>query len=74
MTPVQCRMARAALDWSRPDLATASGVSERTIARLESGEPLLPRHVLALRVALEAQGVLFIERGHLAGGVVPPLR
>jgi transcriptional regulator with XRE-family HTH domain len=65
-------MARTALDWTRQDLATASGVSERTIARFESGEPVLPARVKGLRQAFEANGVLFIDNGHLKGGVIPP--
>ena len=68
----QCRMARAALDWSQQDLAAASGVSARTVIRFEAGEPVLPARVRALRHALEAKGVLFIDSGHLAEGVIPP--
>lgn len=41
----QCRMARAALDWSQSDLAGASGVSWRTITRFEAGETILPTRV-----------------------------
>jgi transcriptional regulator with XRE-family HTH domain len=69
---VQCRMARTALDWSLQDLADASGVSRRTVARFEAGESVLPARVQALRHALEAKGILFIDSGHLAGGVIPP--
>jgi transcriptional regulator with XRE-family HTH domain len=65
-------MARTALDWSLQDLADASGVSRRTIARFEAGESVLPARVQALRHAFEAHGVLFIDVGHLAGGVIPP--
>lgn len=65
-------MARTALDWTRQDLATASGVSERTIARFESGESVLPARVKALRHVFEAKGVLFIDSGYLTGGVIPP--
>jgi DNA-binding XRE family transcriptional regulator len=72
MTPVQCRMARAGLDWSQRDLGAAAGVSWRTILRFESGESVLPARVEKLRHALETHGILFIESGKLAGGVVPP--
>lgn len=68
----QCRMARAALDWSQRDLAAASGVSWRTIIRFETGGEIMPVRVKALRHALEAEGVLFIDSGRLAGGVIPP--
>lgn len=65
-------MARMALDWSLQDLANASGVSRRTIARFEAGESVLPARVHMLRSAFEANGILFIDSGHLAGGVIPP--
>jgi len=65
-------MARTALDWSLQDLADASGVSRRTIARFEADESVLPARVQAMRHAFEAKGVLFVDSGHLAGGVVPP--
>lgn len=65
-------MARTALAWSLQDLADASGVSRRTIARFEAGASVLPARVQALRHALEAKGVLFIDGGYLAGGVIPP--
>lgn len=68
----QCRMARAALDWSQQDLANASGVSARTVIRYEAGEAVLPARIQSLRHALEAKGILFIDSGHLAGGVIPP--
>jgi transcriptional regulator with XRE-family HTH domain len=54
------------------DLATASGVSERTIARFESGEAILPKRVRAVQEAFEAAGVTFLLGGKLEGGVVPP--
>lgn len=72
MNIVQCRMARVALDWTLDDLASASGVSRRTIARFEAGESVLPARVQALRAAFEVAGMLFIDSGDFAGGVVPP--
>lgn len=72
MKPEQCRMARAALRWSLTDLASASGVSRRTILRFEAGEAVMPARVKSLRHALEAKGVLFIDSGRLEGGVIPP--
>jgi transcriptional regulator with XRE-family HTH domain len=65
-------MARAAIDWSLADLAAASGISRRTTLRFEKGEAVMPATVKALRHALEAKGILFIDSGHLAGGVIPP--
>ncbi|HEX8063550.1 MAG TPA: helix-turn-helix transcriptional regulator [Allosphingosinicella sp.] len=65
-------MARTALDWSLQDLADASGVSRRTIARFEAGESVRPARAQALRQAFEAKGVLFVDSGPLVGGVIPP--
>ena len=68
----QCRMARAALDWSQRDLAKASGVSARTVIRYEAGESILSPQVQRLRKSFEENGIVFIEYGAMAGGVVPP--
>lgn len=42
------------------------------ITRFEAGESILPTRVQALRHAFEAEGVVFIDSGEMAGGVVPP--
>jgi predicted transcriptional regulator len=67
----QMKAARALLAWSQGDLAEASGVSEPTIARLESddgpigGRPDTSEKLLA---ALEKAGIEFIaENGGGAG-------
>lgn len=65
-------MARAALHWTLDDLAAASGVSRRTIARFEAGESVLPARVQKLRETLEEAGLLSIESGQFSGGIVPP--
>jgi predicted transcriptional regulator len=67
------KAARALVAWSQGDLSTASGVSEPTIARLESEEedgPLGGRAETAKKLiaALEKAGVEFIaENGGGAG-------
>ena len=71
----QCRMARAALDWTQHDLARASGVSWRTITRFEAGEAVLPARVQKLRRAFEDAAIVFIDEGKFTGGVsLPPER
>lgn len=66
-------MARAALEWSLEDAATAAGVSRRTVLRFERyHRDVKPELIEALRQAYEAAGVRFIEMGADAGGVVPP--
>jgi transcriptional regulator with XRE-family HTH domain len=61
---LQMRAARAALNWSIEDLAEKSGVSARTLKRLESvdGIPQSSRvqTLLGVRMALEAAGIEFV--------------
>lgn len=68
----QVKAARALLAWSQGDLARQSGVSEPTVARLESVDgPLGGRTGTAekLRSALEAAGVIFLEENGEGPGV-----
>jgi transcriptional regulator with XRE-family HTH domain len=69
MLSVQSKMARAALGWGVRDLAAAAKVSPDTVARLERGEALYPRTIEAIRAALEAAGVLFIDENGEGPGV-----
>lgn len=61
-------MARAALQWGVRDLANAAEVSTNTVTRLERGETLYPRTVAAIRSALEAAGVIFLDEGETPDG------
>ena len=61
-------MARAALGWSLDAAAAASGLSRRTILRLEQAKPVLLESMDTLRRAYETAGVRFAEKG----GVFPP--
>ena len=68
MTPVQMRMARAALGWGVRDLAEKAGVTANTVTRIENGSDAKQSTVAALRTALEDGGVEFIpENGGGAG-------
>jgi transcriptional regulator with XRE-family HTH domain len=61
-------MARTALNIGIRELAELAKVSPDTISRLERGEPLKERTVDAVRIALEAAGVVFVdENGHGPG-------
>lgn len=62
ITAAQIRAARGMLDWSRDELAQASGVSSGTIRNLESGN-LSPREktTVGIRRAFEAAGISFLE-------------
>ena len=64
MTPAQCKMARAALDWSVRDLSKKAQVGSATVSRFEAGQGTpIPSTVGSMRRALEAAGVEFIPGG-----------
>jgi transcriptional regulator with XRE-family HTH domain len=68
ITPIQCRMARAAVGYGVRDLADAMGVSPNTITRFERGEALKDITIEAIQRTLEIAGVEFIpENGGGAG-------
>jgi transcriptional regulator with XRE-family HTH domain len=58
-SPLQCRMARAALGWGVRELAATAKVSTDTVARFERGDELKERTIDALQRALEAAGIEF---------------
>jgi transcriptional regulator with XRE-family HTH domain len=69
MLAIQSKMARVALGLGVRDLATLASVSPNTIARLERGEELREQTLSAIRVALEAAGVIFVEENGEGPGV-----
>lgn len=72
MTPVQLRMARAALRLDIDEIAQKAGVNRQTVMRIEAevGTPR-PATVAALQRALEAAGVRFI--GETGVELMPPV-
>ena len=75
MTTRQIKAARALLGWSQSDLADRSGVSEPTIARLESAEGELGGREGTgdkIRSAIEKAGVEFLDEN--GGGLGVRLR
>lgn len=71
MNGEQIRAARALVGWSANDLAEASGVSYPTIQRLDATRgPVSGRFdtIEAIRRAIEAQGIQFLESGQVAAG------
>lgn len=62
ISPDQCRAARTALDLSQGDLAQAAGLGRSTVADYERRARIPnPDNLTALRDALEAAGVAFID-------------
>jgi transcriptional regulator with XRE-family HTH domain len=69
ITPAQCRAARALLDWSQQQLATAAHVGVVTVRQFEgSGAQPRPATMEVICRALVAAGIEFIpENGGGAG-------
>ncbi|MDG4900572.1 MULTISPECIES: helix-turn-helix transcriptional regulator [unclassified Mesorhizobium] len=60
----QSKAARALLSWSRVRLAARAHISEPTILDFENGSRSPnPRHVAAIRQALEDAGIFFSAEG-----------
>jgi transcriptional regulator with XRE-family HTH domain len=69
MTPSQLRMARNALRLGVRELAELAGVSFTTISRFETEKGGLQHSSAeAIRKALEALGVQFLDTGQVAAG------
>jgi transcriptional regulator with XRE-family HTH domain len=69
MTPVQMRMARAALGWGVRELAEKAGVTASTVTRIENGSDAKQSTLMAIRSSFEAAGVIFIDENGEGPGV-----
>lgn len=75
MKPIQLRMARSALRLGVRDLAALAKVTPATITRFETEKGGVQLSTAeALRMALEAKGVQFLEGGHVSDGCGVALR
>lgn len=64
ISPQQSKGARAMLDMSRSDLASAAGIAERTLVDFERGARTPhTNNLAAIRRALEDAGVRFTDHG-----------
>lgn len=68
MTPHQFKMAKAALGLSNPELAEMTGLHRNTLNKVDKGEGK-DSTIQHLRLALEAEGIQFLEAGATADGV-----
>ena len=66
---VQCRAARALLDWTQADLSTATGLSKVTLRAFEKGGEMRDSNRTLLRLAFEKAGVEFIDQNGGGPGV-----
>jgi len=69
ITSAQSRAARGLIEWSQQQLAEAASVGLSTIRGFESGtrQPIA-NNLTAIRSALEAAGVQFIDAGDVPEG------
>jgi DNA-binding MarR family transcriptional regulator len=69
ISPAQVREARDLLEWSQSRLASMAEMTTKSIAKFElGGLPLPPGDLQAMRAAIEAAGVIFMdENGHGPG-------
>lgn len=63
MNVEQCRAARALLGWSTNALAEAAGLGLATVRRFETNNTVQPGSIAAMKDALAAAGVVFINDG-----------
>lgn len=69
ISPEQSRAARALLNWSQGKLAECADVGPAALAEFESGKrTLISNDLAAIRIALEAAGVAFMDAGDAAPG------
>ena len=66
---VQCRAARALLDWTQESLSTATGLSKVTLRAFEKGGEMRDSNRTLLRLAFEKAGVQFIDQNGGGPGV-----
>ncbi|WP_284946021.1 helix-turn-helix domain-containing protein [Acidisoma cladoniae] len=70
ISPAQVRAARGLLGWSQDRLVEKSEVPKRTLARFELEQGTAQKRTLsAIRAALEAAGVIFVEENGEGPGV-----
>jgi DNA-binding transcriptional regulator YiaG len=68
MSPEQSRAARGWLDWSQAELAAKASVSLSTVRDFEKGRRVpIANNLTAMRVALEAVGIVFVDDGGTSG-------
>jgi transcriptional regulator with XRE-family HTH domain len=71
-TGAQMRAARALVRWTVEDLAREANVGVMTVRRAEANDgpvKMLPNNLAAIRAALEAAGVIFVEENGEGPGV-----
>jgi hypothetical protein len=77
ISPAQCRAGRAFVRWTAEDLARESGVGVATVRRFEAKDVeggMTGPNRSAVRRALEAAGVVFLDGGEASASGGPGVR
>ncbi|SCW56396.1 hypothetical protein SAMN05660859_1662 [Ancylobacter rudongensis] len=70
MTPAQSRAARALIEWTQPQLASAAGLGLSTVVDFEKARRAVSEEaVSAIQRALEGAGVIFVAENGEGPGV-----
>ena len=67
ITPIQVRMARAALGWGVRELGEKAGVATNTVSRFENGFGAMIETLVRIQRSLENAGVIFIAADQAGG-------
>ena len=67
ISPLQIRMARAALGWGVRELGMKAGISANTVSRFETGGGAMVETVIHIQTALENAGIVFIPQDENGG-------
>ena len=67
ISPLQVRMARAALGWGVRDLGAQAGISANTVSRFETGGGAMVDTLVQMQMALEKAGIVFIYADEYGG-------
>lgn len=71
ISPAQCRAARALVRWSREELAVKAGKGYRCVLNFEcETRDVRPETKIAIKDALEAAGVVFVDADFDGPGVL----
>lgn len=66
MTPIQCKMARAALGLSSDEFHKKSKVAFMTVSRFENGKNINIDNLKKMETALEEMGITFISQDEVS--------
>jgi transcriptional regulator with XRE-family HTH domain len=67
ITPLQVRMARAALGWGVRNLAEKAGLAPNTVSRFENGAGARVETLAQIERALQAEGIVFVPADATTG-------